>query len=92
MRIYNENGSDMRECLLPAQYPEQIIFERRDDGLYNMTVKVYAIDPNDKSKTKIVYEKCIVELPNWIHGIPIAVKKQDDGVLYTIEIPEDMEK
>ena len=85
------NG-DIHRINLPAQNPDQIIFERRDDGLYNMTVKVYAIDPNDKSKTKIVYEKCIVELPNWIHDIPIAVKKQADGVLYRIEIPEDMEK
>ena len=92
MRIYNENLRGIRECLLPAQYPEQIIFERRDDGLYDMTVKVYMINSDDKSKAKIAYEKCIVELPNWIHGIPIAVKRQDDGVLYRIEIPEGMKK
>ena len=49
MRIYNENLRDIRGCLLPcSQYPKQIIFERRDDGLYDITVKVYAIDPDDK--------------------------------------------
>ena len=45
--------------------PEQVILERRDDGFYNMTMKVYSINPDDKTKTKIVYEKYVVELPTY---------------------------
>ncbi len=93
MEIYSGSKvGDIREILLPAQYPEQILFERRDDGFYNMTTKVYAIDPDDKTKTKIVYEKCVVELPKWAGGIPIHVRQQEDNILYTIEIPDDMDK
>lgn len=93
MKIYSGSKvGDIREILLPAQYPEQIIFERRDDGFYNMTTKVYVIDPDDKTKTKIAYEKCIVELPKWDGGIPILVRQQEDNILYTIEIPDDMDK
>lgn len=93
MSIDYENLRGIRKCFLPAtRCPEQIIFERRDDGLYDMDVKFYATDSNDKSRTIIVHEKCVVELPNWINGIPVAVKIQDDGVLYRIEIPEDMKK
>ena len=83
----------LRKILLPAQsYPEQIIFERRDDGFYNMTTKIYAVNPDDKSKTKIAYEKCVVELPKWYHGIPVAAVQQDNNVLYTIELPENIEE
>ena len=93
MKIFSGSKvGDIREILLPAQYPEQIIFERRDDGFYNMTTKVYAIDPDDKTKTKIAYEKCIVELPKWAGGIPIRVRQQENNILYTIEITDDMDK
>lgn len=94
MKIYSGSKvGDIREILLPALNPEQIIFERRDDGFYNMTTKVYATDPDDKTRTKIVYEKCVVELPKWVNGgIPICVRQQEDNILYTIEIPDDMDK
>lgn len=90
MKIYSGSKvGDIREILLPTQIPEQIIFERRDDGFYNMTAKVYTIDPDDKTRTKIAYEKCVVELPKWV---PICVRQQEDNILYTIEIPDDMDK
>ena len=94
MEIYSGSKvGDVREILLPAQYPEQIIFERRDDGFYNMTVKVYGIDPDDKTRTKIAYEKCVVKLPEWANNcIPICVRQQEDNILYTIEFPDDMDK
>ena len=82
----------LQEMLLPAQCPEQIIFERRDDGFYDMTTKIYAVNPDDKSKTKIVYEKCVVELPKWYYGIPVVAVQQDNNILCTIEFPEDMEE
>lgn len=78
----------LREIILPAQYPEQIIFERRDDGFYDMTTKVYAVDPDDKSKTKIAYQKCVVTLPKWYYGIPVTAVQQDNNILWTIEFPE----
>lgn len=94
MKIHSSSKvGDIREIPLPAPCPEQIIFELRDDGFYNMTTKVYVIDPDDKTKTKIAYEKCIVELPKWVNGcIPIRVQQQEDNILYTIEFPDDMDK
>lgn len=94
MKIYSGSKvGDIREILLPAQNPEQIIFERRDDGFYNMTTKVYVINPDDKTRTEIVYEKCVVELPKWANGgIPICVRQQEDNILYTVEFSDDMDK
>lgn len=78
---------------MPGQCPEQIIFERRDDGFYNMTTKIHVVDPDDnESKIKTAYEKCVVELPKWAYGgIPVDVLQQDN-VLFTVELLEDEEK
>lgn len=93
MKIYSSSKTgDIREILLPCPCPEQIIFERRNDGFYNMTTKIYTIDPDDKTKTKIAYEKCVVKLPKWVGGIPIRVRQQEGNILYTIEFLDDVNK
>lgn len=83
----------IQKIVLPVTTcPEQIIFEKRDDGFYNMTTKIHVVDPDDdESKIKTAYAKCVVELPKWVYGgIPVEVVQQDN-VLYTIEVSEDEE-
>lgn len=82
-------NKEIRKIILPAQDPEQLIFQRRKDGYYDVTAKVYAINPDNNSKATTVYEKAIVKLPDWIYGIPFEVVKQDNGDLYSIICPEE---
>lgn len=86
-------SKEICKIILPAQNPEQLIFQRRKDGYYDVTAKVYMVDPTkDNSKVKMVYEQCVAKLPNWIGGIPLEVVKQDKGELYNIIVPEDESK
>ena len=86
-------SKEIRKIILPAQDPEELIFQRRKDGYYDVTAKVYMVDPKDNSKVKMVYEQCIAKFPNWIYGgIPLEVVKQDKGELYNIIVPKDESK
>ena len=82
------NG-DIHRINLPAQNPEQIIFERRKDGFYNVVIKLLAIDPTkDEAKEVPVIEQFVAKLPDWVNGIPFDMLEQRDNSLYTVTFCE----
>lgn len=81
--MYNK----LQNAPFPINHPEQIIFEKRDDGFYNTTAKIYVVDPDDKSKTKIACIKCVCEITNSVVEI-----RQNNNVIFTVEFLEDEEE
>lgn len=79
---------DIYKLHIPAGNPEQLIFNRREDGYYDVTIKSYAIDSTGNSI--LLDSKCVAMLPDWIAGcIPLEVIKQENGELFTVEFPEN---
>ena len=79
---------DFYKLYIPAGHPEQLIFNRRKDGYYDVTIKSYANDY--AGNPKLVASKCVADLPDWIAGcIPLEIVKQGNEELFTVERLED---
>lgn len=79
---------EIYKLYIPAGNPEQLIFNRREDGYYDVTIKSYAVDSTGNSI--LLDAKCVAMLPDWIAGcMPLDVVKQRSEELFTIELPED---
>lgn len=89
--IDKKTQKELYNVTLPAKEdPEQIIFNRREDGYYNMTIKSTAFMNGNLTE---IYEECVVKLPQWAWaGIPLTVMKQEDGALFSFVLPEEEEK
>ena len=89
--IDKKTQKEFYNVTLPAKEdPEQIIFNRREDGYYNMTIKSTAFMDGNLVE---IYEECVVKLPQWAWGgIPLTVMKQEDGALFSFVLPEEEEK
>lgn len=89
--IRREIIKEFVEITMPPRNPKRLIFDRREDGLYNVTSTGTAIDTKSKKEIEIEV-KAISRLPDYIIGMPLELKRQNDSTLYTINICEGNEE